>query len=220
MQHVNDFPKVECPFVREETEAGYLAQPEVNQSERYGGSYDWVFEDDRVKAVEKLHGTNVSILVQNGSIVGVWNRENRIPAWSGHGNHRHIHEGIIHSQARGYTEKLTDGQHFGELVGPKVNGNPYDLEQHVWIPFTSYAQRTLEYESWGKYPKTFDAIEGWFDAGLIPLFYSQWHGVDFDTAQEEGFVEGIVFTHPEPSDIDTIPYAKVRYDMFDVETQK
>jgi len=119
MQHVNDFPKVECPFVREETEAGYLAQPEVNQSERYGGSYDWVFEDDRVKAVEKLHGTNVSILVQNGSIVGVWNRENRIPAWSGHGNHRHIHEGIIHSQARGYTRNSQMGSTLGNWLARK-----------------------------------------------------------------------------------------------------
>jgi len=67
-----------------------------------------------------------------------------------------------------------------------------------------------EYKSWGKYPKDFDTISRWFKEDLIPLFYSKIHGVGFDKARKNGYVEGIVFTDPE-----TLKMAKLRRDMFD-----
>jgi hypothetical protein len=210
--YVQDMPKIECPFVREETDEGYLAIDKVNVDDD-GNSYSWVFEDDRVMAIEKLHGSNVSVMVKGGRVQGVWNRENRIPAWGGNGTHRYIREGIDNAIQRGYLDMLLDGQHFGELIGPSYHGNPYDLEEHMWIPFEPYARRHLQYESWGRYDKSFGAIRNWFDMGLIPLFYSRWHDLSFDEA-EGAFVEGIMFTHPEPDEVDTLPYAKVRYDMF------
>jgi hypothetical protein len=209
---MRDMPKIHSPFVREERNGGYFVVDEVNTDDN-GNSYDWVFNDPRTMAIEKIDGTNVSVLIQNGQIVQVMNRKNRVPAF--HGDRR-ITDAIRNSVDRGYVETLTDGQHFGEVVGPKVQGNPYDLNEHIWIPFSSYSRRKLQYESWGKYPKTFDAIESWFENGLIPLFYSTFHGTSFQEAHENNaYVEGIMFTHPKPSDIDTLPYAKLRYDMFE-----
>ncbi|MBI2151601.1 hypothetical protein HYU21_02635 [Candidatus Woesearchaeota archaeon] len=111
-------------------------------------------------------------------------------------------------------EFLSDGQHFGELLGPKVNGNPYKLSEHLWIPFETFCQKHLRYKSWGKYPKDFATISEWFKE-LMPL-YSLMVGSGHEvtapdgakTGKYRGFVEGIVFTHPDGR------MAKLRQDMF------
>jgi len=87
------------------------------------------------------------------------------------------------------------------LIGPKVNCNPYKLNKHLWIPFSTFAQKHLRYKSWGKYPKDFETISKWFK-DLIPL-YALMQG-----NREKGFVEGIVFTHPDGR------MAKLRKSMF------
>ena len=103
---------------------------------------------------------------------------------------KHIIEGILESFSRGWMEFLPDGQHFGELIGQKVNGNPYKITGHLWVPFQTYCQEHLRYKSWGKYPKDYQSISNWFKTDLIPLFSSM-HG------DRQGFVEGVVFTHPD-----------------------
>jgi len=161
--------------------------------------YEWVFEDDSVMAIEKLHGTNVSILILEGNVIEVYNRTERIPFINK--GKKWIIEGLLNSKERGYLEFLGDGQHFGELIGPKVNGNPYKLTEHLWIPFSGFAQKHLRYKAWGKYPKNFQTISNWFKEDLFPL-YSAMKG------DKEGFVEGIVFTHPDGR------MAKLRKNMF------
>jgi len=211
---IHDMPKVHSPYVREERDGGYYVVDEINTDDE-GNSYEWVFEDDRTMAVEKLHGTNVSILLQDGNVTGVWNRTNRVSLMPHNTQHQRIIKGVMNAINRGYIDRLSDGQHFGELVGPKINGNHYDLDDWMWVSFDQYAQKHLEYKSYGKYPTHFDAIEGWFKVGLIPLFYAREHNLQFSEAENQGaFVEGIMFTHPEPEDIDTLPYAKLRYDMY------
>jgi len=111
-------------------------------------------------------------------------------------------KGILESYKRGYMEFLGDGQHFGELIGERVNKNNYNIQGNLWIPFETFAQKHLRYKSWGKYPKDFKAISAWFKDDLIPL-YSSMQG------NREGFVEGVVFTHPDGR------MAKLRRDMFD-----
>jgi hypothetical protein len=192
---VYDMPKIECPFIRKEIDGRYLITSEINPG------YEWVFTDETVKAIEKLHGTNVSILIIEGAVVEAYNRTERIPFINK--GKAFITQGLLNSKERGYIEFLPDGQHFGELVGPKVNGNPYNLKEHLWIPFESYAQKHLMYKSWGKYPKTFDTISAWFEKDLLALFYA----INND-GDRKGFVEGIVFTHPNGS------LAKIRRDMF------
>lgn len=193
MININDMPKLESPFVRKEINGNYVVTPEIAEG------YEWVFNDDKVLATEKLHGTNVSIVIQDGIITSMFNRTERIPFFNK--SKKYITEAVLNSFERGYMEFLLDGQYFGEVIGEKVNGNPYKIEGHLWIPFETYCKKHLAYKSWGKYPKTFESISIWFKM-LIPL-YALKHG------DKEGFVEGVVFVHPDGR------MAKLRKDMFD-----
>jgi hypothetical protein len=196
---VKDMPKLESPFVREMIEGSYIVIDEVQEG------YHWVFEDDSVMAVEKIDGTNVSLVLEDGEIMEVWNRKNHVSPFSKNKWHHFIIKGILNSIAKGYLKEMSSGQYFGELVGPKINGNPYDLEQHLWIPFKEYSRRYLSYHSWGKYPKTFESISEWFKEGLFSLFYAKRHDIPYSEAK---LAEGIVFTHPDGR------MAKLRRDMF------
>jgi len=192
-----DMPKIQSPFVREVNDKGdYVVTPKITEG------YEWVFTDDTVLAIEKLHGTNVSIIVESGIVTSLWNRTARIPFFNK--GKSFITKGVLESFDRGYCE-LPDGQWFGELIGPKINGNPYQLKEHVWIPFKTYSAKHLAYTSWGKYPKTFESMSGWFQT-LMPLYSLRIHGKE---ATSKYFVEGIVFTHPDGR------MAKLRCDMFD-----
>ena len=124
---ISDFPKIESPFVRKEIDGAYVVTPEIAEG------YEWVFNDESVLAVEKLHGTNVSILIQDGVITSIWNRTERIPFFNK--GKSHIIKGLLESYGKGYMEFLPDGQHFGELIGEGVNGNPYKIKGNIWIPF-------------------------------------------------------------------------------------
>ncbi len=192
MIEMKDMKKLHSPFVRKEIDGQYVVIDEIAED------MEWVFEDDSVMAIEKLHGTNVSIIIESGMITSIWNRKNRIPFFCK--GKRYIIEGILNSFERGYCE-LPDGQWFGELIGPKVNKNKYNLEKNLWIPFKTYGKNHLMYKSWGKYPKTFETISEWFKE-LMPLY-------NIKRGYKEGFVEGIVFTHPDGR------MAKLRIDMFD-----
>ena len=192
---IRDMPKLESPFVREEINGAYVVTPKITEG------YEWVFDDESVMAIEKLHGTNVSIQIKDGVIVGIWNRTERLPFFNK--GKKFIIEGLLNSFGRGYMEFLPDGQHFGELIGKKVNGNPYKIDGHLWIPFETYCQKSLKYKSWGKYPKDFNSISKWFKE-LMPLY-----DMERSKGDKEGFVEGVVFTHPDGR------MAKLRKDMFD-----
>src|SRR3989304_125323 len=81
-----DMPKLDSPFIRRIIGGNYVVTPEINPD------YQWVFDDDTVIASEKLHGTNVSIVIQEGAVVSVWNRTERIPFINK--NKSHIIEGV------------------------------------------------------------------------------------------------------------------------------
>ncbi len=197
---IEDMPKLQSPFVRKEIDGQYVCTPEITEG------YEWVFEDESVMAIEKLHGTNVSVVIEEGQVMSIWNRTARIPFINK--GKAHISMGILVSKQRGYLE-LPDGQWFGEVIGPKVNGNPHKIAEHRWIPFSTYAQKHLRYKSWGKYPKDFETISEWFKE-LIPLYGWKNHGKEAcDKDPKLAFVEGIVFTHPDGR------MAKLRGDMFD-----
>jgi hypothetical protein len=197
---IKDMPKLESPFKRKLNENNeYLVTPEIEDG------YEWVFEgkEDEVLCTEKLDGTDVSIVIENRVIVSIWNRTNRIPFFCK--GSMHIIEGVIEAFERGYTD-LPDGQHFGEVIGPKLNGNPYKLNKHIWIPFNTYCREHLAYKSWHKYPKTFENISKWFsmpisEGGIFSLFL-----------RKRGIVqkpEGLVFHN-----LKTGQMAKLRLDMF------
>ena len=187
-------PKIECPFVRKDIGGHYLVTDEIAEG------YDWVFNDDSVLAIEKLHGMNVSIYKNNyGTITHIWTKGRQVPFFSV-GN-RVIIDGLLNSYERGYLEFLPEGQHFGELIGPGSEGNSYNIQKPLWIPFSTYAKKHLHYTSFGKYHKNFKAFSEWFKT-LMPLYSGQ-------VGSDSKFVEGIVFTHPDGR------LAKLRKDMFD-----
>lgn len=195
MMDVRDMPKLESPYVRKMIDGHYVVTPEINPG------YEWVFEDDRVMPIEKLHGTDVSILKEDGEIKGIWNRKNKIPFFNKNKGNTYIIEGVLNSYEKSYMDNLEDGQHFGELIGPKLMGD-YGLKKHIWIPFKTFGQKHLRYKSWGRYPKDFETISRWFRHDLLPL-YNLMQGSD-----KSSFVEGVVFTHPDGR------MSKLRRDMF------
>lgn len=191
---VRDMPKLESPFIRKMIDGNYIVTPEINEE------LSWVFENPDVIATEKLHGTNVSILIETGQITAIFNRTARVPIFNK--GKRFIIDALLESWERGYMDMFADGQYFGEVIGPKLNGNPYKLDKHIWVPFATYAKEHLRYKSWGKYPKDFQTISNWFKDDLLPLFALK-------RGDKQGFVEGIVFVHPDGR------MAKLRKDMFD-----
>jgi hypothetical protein len=188
-----NMPKIESPFVREMINGQFIVTPKIAEG------MEWVFKDEGVMCLEKTDGTNVSVIIREATVIEIWNREERIPFINKHKNF--ITEGILNAKERGYLE-LPDGQWFGELIGKKVNSNPYKLEGHLWIPFETYAKNSLKYKSWGKYPKTYEAISAWFETDLKSLYMMKRGILD-------QFAEGVVFYHP-----DGIRMAKLRRDMF------
>lgn len=200
---VRDFPKLHSPFVRNES-SDYKVVDIVPEN------MAWVFNDDDVICCEKLHGTNVAVRIVNGTVVDVWNRGKEVYQYSKDSTCHYIIEGIWGAQRKGYLSNLDDGFHFGELVGEKFHGNPYDLDGHVWLPFDR-VREVCRYKSWGRYPKDYDSISEWFKEDLLPLFYCRMNGISFnDLSEDEGYVEGVIFYHPI-----TGKMAKLRRDMFE-----
>lgn len=195
-----DMPKIESPFKRIlDKEGDYVVTPEITEG------CEWIFSggEDEVLCTEKLDGTDVSIIIENGKITRIFNRTNEIPFFNKGG--KYISEAILNSFERGYCD-FTDGQYFGEVIGIKLQGNPYKLDVHLWIPFNTYCREHLAYKSWHKYPKTFENIEKWFlskveEGGIFSLFMRKRNIIQKP--------EGVVFHN-----LKTGQMAKLRLDMF------
>lgn len=197
---VKDMPKLESLFVRKlNNKDEYLVTPKINPG------YEWVLDgkENEVVCMEKLDGTDVSVIIENKKVVGIYNRLNKIELF-GKGT-RNIIEGLLESQDRNFLD-LPDGQHFGELIGEKINGNPYNLQGNLWAPFKTYGMNSLVYKSWHKYPKSFENLKDWFfkpieEGGIFSLLM-----------RKKGIIqkpEGVVFHN-----IKTGKMAKLRLDMF------
>jgi len=193
------FPKVQSPFERSENSDGhYTVDDEINDG------FEWVIENDDVLAVEKLHGTNAAVRVETteqGLDVEAWTRHGMEPMQRadpyGSRAHQHIVRAVQNSLTRGYIPEES-GVHYGEVVGPDFHGNAHELNENLFIPFSWLAEKCA-YTSWGKYPKTLDALRKWFSTELFSLFYARMHGKDLDSASvsEGTFCEGVVFVHPD-----------------------
>ncbi len=200
------YPKTNSPYVREYKNNGelYLVQNEIKPE------YEWVFNDDSVKAVEKLDGENIAVYInENGKVTNIYTREgNKVEPFRDK-NKSYIVKGVLDAYRRGWLKSLENNSlHYGELIGPSVKQNPYNWNEHLWVPF-EYIQENMSYNSWGKYPKDFESISNWFESGLKPLFYLFMHNILFDKEPKEAYVEGVIFMHPDGR------RAKLRRDMFE-----
>jgi hypothetical protein len=142
---IKDMPKLESPFEREDINNKYVCVPKLKDE------YRWVFTDESI-AVDKLDGTNVSIYFENGKINKIFNRMNEIEIF-GKSTFRFI-EGIYVAIEREYIFPYSNhtGQVFGELIGTSVNGNPYKLDRHLWVPF-DYVREHYYFKFWSDFVK-------------------------------------------------------------------
>ena len=186
-------PKLESPFKRVMDNNKSLVIPEINPG------YEWVFDSLYTICTEKLDGTNVSILMDGAEIRGLANRANRI-SFSTLETNKYI-DGVRLAYSKGRVE-YGPGQYFGELMGPKIQKNFLKLEQPEWFPF-SYLQKNASYDSFDKYPKTFENLSSWLKNDIFSLVYRRLHG-DIKPP------EGVVFYNTKTGQM-----AKLRRDMFD-----
>lgn len=196
---INDFPKIESPFVRKIVNKDYVVTSEITEG------YNWVFTEDEnnIVATEKLHGTCCGIVIENGVVTAMFNRTNRIPFIGGTLS-KALTEGVNNALGK-KRFVMQDGLWWGELIGHKIQKNEYQLTEHEWIPF-EWVKSHLNYKSYHKYPKTFENIEKWFlgeikDGGIFSLFMRR-RGIETKP-------EGVVFHN-----LKTGQMAKLRLDMF------
>lgn len=219
MEILSDFPKVQCPFIRKRykvtkgfKEHGsklklrepvvYLVTNEVNPG------FEWVFQDAEVRAVEKLDGTNVKVKTENGRLISLMNRKNVIDPLQIMKGKTFIIEGIFHAIQKGYITE--SGEQAGECLGPKLQGNPYNIPYHTWYPF-SLAYEYLFYKSFYEHERTFENWSNWFKDFLRSRYYMKQHKCTF---AEAPFAEGVVFTSIRRKEAGETHMAKLRRDMF------
>jgi hypothetical protein len=222
METLTDFPKIACPFLRQTfpvskdqfTKCGNrygLRAPEVYLVvDRMNPGFEWVFDDPDTIAVEKLNGTNMKIMTEIGRLVALQNRKNVIDPLQILSGKTFIIEGIFRSIGKGYVR--ADGEQAGELVGPKVQGNPYKLDFHEWYPFDK-AIADLRYRSFHEHARTFDNWSSWFKDGLLSRYYQKI--ASKKGLEDKVFAEGVVFYNLKRKAEHKIFMAKLRRDMFD-----
>lgn len=214
-----DFPKIHCPFIRK------LFNVNVEQWKKYGSEfqlrrpkvylvvdqinpgYEWVFNDPDTFAVEKLNGSNVKILIKDGRLEKIQNRKNIIDPLQVLKGKTFIIEGIFKSIQKGYIR--SDNEHSGELIGPKFQGNPYNLDFHEFYPFDR-AIKHLRYKSFHNYERTFDNWSLWFKDYLFSLLVmSRTNKNDLKINSE-----GVIFYNLKRKNEGKVYMAKLRRDMF------
>ena len=108
---------------------------------------------------------------------------------------------------KGYVE---DNQiQAGEVIGPKLQGNPYQLNTHIWYPFAKSVKH-LRYKSFHQHERTFDNFSSWFNGHLKSLFHTK--QVGYENAV---FAEGVIFYNLKRRAENKTYMAKLRRDMFE-----
>jgi hypothetical protein len=218
---LSDFPKMQCPFIRQtfkvnqeqwrahgsrlqlRTAEAYLVVDRVNPG------YEWVFDDKDTIAVEKLNGTNVKLLTQGGRLIALQNRLNVIDPLQIIKGKTFIIEGIFRAIGKGYV--AVDGEQAGEVIGPKLQGNPYGLAVHEWYPFRK-SITDLAYRSFHEHDRTFDNWSTWFKEGLVSRYHTK--RTPKGSQSPRVMAEGVVFYNLRRKAESQSWMAKLRRDMY------
>lgn len=218
MKTLSDFPKVECPFVRQIYKVDendfkkhgrkyQLRNPEVYLvTNKINPGFEWVFDDSDTIAVEKLDGTNVKLKTENGRLVALQNRKNVLDPLQILKGKSFIIEGVFSAIQKGYVEDNTVMA--GEVIGPKLQGNPLELEGHIWYPFNK-AIKHLRYKSFHEHEPTFENLSFWFEKHLKSLHHAKRVGYE-----QANFAEGVIFYNLRRKEENKTYMAKLRRDMF------
>ena len=218
---LTDFPKILCPFIRKTFQVDvdawkkHGARLQLRQPNAYlvveqvMPDYEWVFDDKHTIAIEKLDGTNVKLKTEKGRLIAVQNRKNVIDLLQVVKGNTAIIEGVFNAISKGLVEM--DGEQAGEVIGPKLQGNPYKLLGHEWIPFTTMVER-LQYRSFHEHDRTFDNWSSWFKDFLPSrLFTKRARKLGLE---ETVMAEGVVFYNLQRKAEHKTWRAKLRRDMF------
>jgi len=218
MEKLTNYPKLHCPFIRKDFDVN------VEQWKKYGKSlqlrtpsarlvvneinpgYEWVFEDEDTFCTEKIDGTNVKLKTENGRLVALQNRLNVIDPLQVIKGKTFILEGVFQAIGKGYVQK--DGEQAGELIGTKLQGNPYRLNNtHLWYPFEKSIKH-LRYRSFHEHDRNFENWSSWFKDYLFSLFASK-------RGEKDVMAEGVVFYNLKRKAENKVYRAKLRRNMFD-----
>lgn len=218
---LSDFPKIHCLFIRQTFPINHedwkrvgkslgLRQPEVYLVvDRINPGYEWVFEDPDTIAVEKLNGTNVKIRTERGRLVVVQNRLNVMDPLQIMKGKSFIVEGIFQAIGKNYVKE--DGEQAGEVIGPKLQSNPYELDTHLWYPFEKMVS-DLQYRSFHEHERNFDNWSAWFKEHLYSRFFTKRAaklGIE-----KKVLAEGVVFYNLRRRSEQKTWMAKLRRDMY------
>lgn len=208
MNKLLDMPKLESPFIREDVKGkGYVCIPKIREG------FEWFINPDIVLATEKFDGTNVSVYLEDGQIKRILNRENRIDIWN---NQEHFYTGIYRAidEKKFKPERLLDGQYFGELIGPKLNGNPHEVDKPIWLPFDYIKEHYYFkfYNGWLKDMYAYNVLPT--EERIYNKFYELFNNLNslWFRQQHNGRMkhpEGIVFYNTNTGEM-----CKLRMDMF------
>lgn len=147
----------------------------------------WVFEGEGV-GTEKLDGSNVRLTVRSGEIVRVEKRRNPskaqkqqgiVDGWyvdtaEGSAEDKWILEAARNTDVSGWP----DGEHSCEALGPRIQGNPLELEGHRCVPFN------LRVPAYENVPRSYKELQDFLAA--LDSRFAPGH-----------LAEGIVFHHPD-----------------------
>ncbi|MFW6121963.1 MAG: RNA ligase family protein, partial [Petrotogales bacterium] len=189
----------------------YLVEPEINPG------YEWVFTESGVRAVEKLDGMNVRIQTRKGRLIKIQNRKNVIDPLQVVRGRNYIIEAVFNAIDKNYVKE--NGVQDGEVVGPRVQSNPYQLKKHLWYPFTK-SYESLSYNSFYDYDRTFSNWSDWFHNWLMSRFWAkrQEFGTASIKSKNKVLAEGLVFyrhSHEEHKKHKKMCWrGKLRRDMF------
>lgn len=195
---LSDFPKLHSPFVRQHYKVGphktvYFVVNKINPG------YEWVFDDPDTFAVEKLDGSNVKIMIEDGQIKAIQNRMNIVDPYRCSQEHARILQGVYYAMSEGYLK--FDGERAGELIGPKYAKNPYDLNHHIWYPFSKTIS-DLKYVDFPHSEPTFERWSEYFRTEIKSLMGSKLPP------------EGIIFYNLKRQEQGLVFMSKLRRDMF------
>lgn len=219
---LTDFPKLYCPFIRQTFKVNReqwekhgralgLRTPEAYLViDRINPDYEWVMNDPDTIAIEKLNGTNVKIFTEDGRLIAVQNRLNVIDPLQIVRGKTFLIEGVINAAELGYVEK--DGEQAGEIIGPKLQGNPYKLDRHIWYPFDN-AVKNLSYRSFHEHERNFDNWSSWFKDHLLSRYFTK--RASKLGLEDKVMAEGVVFYNLKRKSEGKLWRAKLRRDMFD-----
>jgi hypothetical protein len=147
----------------------------------------WVFDGEGMPT-EKLDGTNVRLTVRAGRVVRVEKRRNPSNAQKQQG----IIDGwYVDTDEYGAEDKWIlvaagntdvsgwpDGEHACEALGPRVQGNPLGLSEHLCVPFNLQVPRFKDV------PRGYDQLRDYL--AKLESKFAPGH-----------LAEGIVFHHPD-----------------------